>query len=105
MNWVELQPNRKFAMDAIRFISWWWKKRDASERILTLVLTAAVILIPGMFFFGIAALAAFFLTFILIMVSWGAYGLWIKLKEQWDIYQSERELEAQRIISRLKGSR
>lgn len=90
-------------MEIIRFISWGIKKMSPTSRMLYAFMVWTFILLVNLYFFGPIGFLIFFAGIVLVLLLSLAGHLYKMVIDSWDKYRAEKELEAQKILNRLKG--
>jgi len=93
-------------MEILGFIKWWWAKLDIHQRILFLLIFWIVSMVISTYFttFG-AAIVVFFAGLGIFGLCFILYRIYKVVSAQWANYKEHKEMEALRIVNRLRGAR
>jgi len=93
-------------MEILRFAKWWWAKLDIHQRVLFLLISWILFMLVGMYFttFG-AALVVFFAGLGIAGLCFILYQIYKVVSNQWAKYKEHKEMEALRIVNKLRGAR
>lgn len=91
-------------MEILRFAKWWWNKLDIHARILTLLIVWVLFMFVTTYIasFGMA-LAVFFAGLGLAGICFLLYLSYKHVRIKWEEYKHVKEMEADRIVGRLRG--
>lgn len=93
-------------MEILRFIAWWWVGTNTSARILIALISWIIILGIAAYVLSLGFTAAFAFFFAGLGIA-GIISLCFRIykyiSEKWRKYKKEKELEADKIVRRLRG--
>jgi threonine/homoserine/homoserine lactone efflux protein len=93
-------------MEIIRFLKWWWYKLDTAQRVLVSIISWILFIGINTYFTSfLAAIATFFAGLGIAGAAYLIYQLYRSVLGQWTSYKEHKEMEAVRIVNKLRGAR